>query len=274
MDGWDTVALHALKLNGATAGREWLLNWAARSQTRRWKGVSPKKPLAVFQVRSSGNANSSYWQLNQKRGVQNMAAVAEAFARSYPEYAVRIVEPGVLPLADQIAVHRNAELLVLPHGAGMAHMAWLKLGARVVEIVPKSKAQTRMAPALAYGFGLCFERILVPSDIANISLRVVTDALTNAAPIIGNPTWLQDAPCDSSSNSESAEVAAGAHSAARISRTWLDNDSCVGNTATAKKQVPDLVANRGFKFTRAGGSVETKARCVGFTLAATAGGAA
>lgn len=41
-----------------------------------------------------------------------------------------------LPLATQVRLFRDAELIVAPHGAGLAHIAWCKPGTRVIEFFP------------------------------------------------------------------------------------------------------------------------------------------
>ena len=41
-----------------------------------------------------------------------------------------------LPIALQIALFRQAEIVVAPHGAGLAHIAWCKPGTKIIEFFP------------------------------------------------------------------------------------------------------------------------------------------
>ncbi len=41
-----------------------------------------------------------------------------------------------LPIARQIALFRQAEIVAAPHGAGLAHIAWCKPGTKIVEFFP------------------------------------------------------------------------------------------------------------------------------------------
>ncbi len=41
-----------------------------------------------------------------------------------------------LPIARQVALFRDADVIVAPHGAGLAHIAWCKPGTKVIEFFP------------------------------------------------------------------------------------------------------------------------------------------
>jgi hypothetical protein len=43
---------------------------------------------------------------------------------------------GDLPIARQVALFRQADIVVAPHGAGLAHIAWCKPGTKVIEFFP------------------------------------------------------------------------------------------------------------------------------------------
>jgi hypothetical protein len=43
---------------------------------------------------------------------------------------------GELPIARQVALFRQAEIVVAPHGAGLAHIAWCKPGTKIIEFFP------------------------------------------------------------------------------------------------------------------------------------------
>jgi Glycosyltransferase 61 len=41
-----------------------------------------------------------------------------------------------MPIADQVELFRQAEVVVAPHGAGLAHIAWCKPGTKIIEFFP------------------------------------------------------------------------------------------------------------------------------------------
>ena len=41
-----------------------------------------------------------------------------------------------MPIARQVALFRQAEIVVAPHGAGLAHIAWCKPGTKIIEFFP------------------------------------------------------------------------------------------------------------------------------------------
>ncbi len=47
----------------------------------------------------------------------------------------RVILKG-MPIARQVRLFRDAEAVVAPHGAGLAHIAWCRPGTRIVEIFP------------------------------------------------------------------------------------------------------------------------------------------
>jgi len=49
-------------------------------------------------------------------------------------YGFHIMHPGQLSLAEQIAIVRNAELIIGPHGAGLTNCAFSPPGAKLLEI--------------------------------------------------------------------------------------------------------------------------------------------
>jgi hypothetical protein len=51
------------------------------------------------------------------------------------------VDPGALPLAEQIRLFAGAEAIVAPHGAALANLAFARPGTRVVELFPPDFVQ-------------------------------------------------------------------------------------------------------------------------------------
>ena len=172
----------------------------------------------------------------------NMEEVASHFARAYPVYDVRVVNPSVLSLADQIATHSGASVIVFPHGAGMSHMIWAAPGARIVEVVPPGEPlRSRITPSLAYAFGLCVDRMLVTGNIANITLPDVVRALLRAAPVNGSATWIGDR-------------------STTCTDPWPDTTGCAGDYATLDKAREDRASPAGFRLLR--DSAAAKSRCI------------
>lgn len=64
------------------------------------------------------------------RQVTNEAAITEALAR----FGVEVVSLIGMPFAEQVALFRDAELVVAPHGGGLANIAYCREGTAVVEL--------------------------------------------------------------------------------------------------------------------------------------------
>ena len=217
--------------------------WSERARARQWypsppvAEAGPRRPVAVFQLRiddarAAKRKSRLNWNTNVPRQVMNMQQVATYFARAYPAYDVRVVNPSVLSLADQIATHSGASVMVLPHGAGMSHMVWAAPGARVVEVVPPGEPRrSRITQSLAYGFGLCVERMLVAGNSANITLPDVTRALWRAAPVNGSATWIGDR-------------------STACTDPRSDTTGCAGDYATLDEAREDRASPAGFRLLR------------------------
>jgi hypothetical protein len=53
----------------------------------------------------------------------------------------RRVVLAALPIARQVQLFRQAEVILAPHGAGLAHIAWCKQGTKIVEFLPSPGGQ-------------------------------------------------------------------------------------------------------------------------------------
>jgi hypothetical protein len=62
---------------------------------------------------------------------------AEVVARLAP-LGFEAVDPGALPLAEQIALFSSADVIVAPHGAALTNVMFMPVGGRVVEIYSSS----------------------------------------------------------------------------------------------------------------------------------------
>lgn len=66
------------------------------------------------------------------RRVVNEDALAPAFA----DFGLKRVTLKGMLIPDQVAVFRNAKVVVAPHGAGLAHITWCRPGTRIIEFFP------------------------------------------------------------------------------------------------------------------------------------------
>jgi hypothetical protein len=60
---------------------------------------------------------------------------AEIMARLEPAGFKRVILKG-MPAAQQVKLFRDAEAVISPHGAGLAHIAWCKPGTHIFEVFP------------------------------------------------------------------------------------------------------------------------------------------
>lgn len=74
-----------------------------------------------------------------------------------------IVDPGTLPLDQQIDLFASARLVVGVHGAALTNLLWMSPGARVLELMP-SKRRNGCYASLAHVIGLHHETMVVNSD--------------------------------------------------------------------------------------------------------------
>jgi hypothetical protein len=66
------------------------------------------------------------------RRVVNEREILPVLAR----YGVERVTLSAMPIADQVALFMDAELIVAAHGAGLAHLAWCGPATSVIEFIP------------------------------------------------------------------------------------------------------------------------------------------
>lgn len=177
MDFWSDQA-HALLelLARGERGRAWLLDRFAEHKT----GAA-----CVFQTRAARPGRRSFT-------VENFEGLAEAYAKA-SLCEVRVApDPTGLTLVEQIQAHADAALLVAPHGAGLAHAAWLPKGACVVEVLPRSKIHDRQLKGVAAAFGLRTARIYVDDGGGEVPLEALVAAVEAcAAP--PEPSWRRSA---------------------------------------------------------------------------------
>ncbi len=98
-----------------------------------------KALAALGRYLSAGKADTSarrrlYISRNDAklRRVANEAELSPLLAA----HGFEIVILTGMPIADQVRLFIEAEAVVAPHGAGLAHIAWMRPGAKVVEFFP------------------------------------------------------------------------------------------------------------------------------------------
>ena len=69
-----------------------------------------------------------------------------------------------LPIAEQIAIFRGADVIIGPHGAGLTNIMFCRPGTRILEIFPRaglhSSAFMRLASLCRLGYGyVCGESV-------------------------------------------------------------------------------------------------------------------
>ena len=94
----------------------------------------------------------------------NRAAVNEADLIAMLErQGVRIIVPGSLPVAQQIAIFRGARLVIGPHGAGLSNIIGCEPGTHLYEMLP-SHYPNICFNLLAQGCGLHYWGDAFPSE--------------------------------------------------------------------------------------------------------------
>jgi capsular polysaccharide biosynthesis protein len=86
-------------------------------------------------------------------------------------HGFELVVPGTLPVAEQIRLFANAEIVVAPHGAGNSNVAFCPPGALFLELVPASNA-CALYWMLANVSDLRYGRMVCPEDQPGLSMTV------------------------------------------------------------------------------------------------------
>jgi len=94
---------------------------------------------------------------------------------------------GDLPIARQIALFRQAEIVVAPHGAGLAHIAWCKPGTRIIEFFPSPGGPRGRVRNATYDYWLLSQllglyytcQLVGPIETRNDGFSIDEDLLTS-----------------------------------------------------------------------------------------------
>ena len=74
------------------------------------------------------------------RRVLNEEQLLEKIRSVLPDFTVKSVDLGAMPLPEQVAAVRAADVFVFPHGGAGPHVLWLHHGAVVLELFPYNDA--------------------------------------------------------------------------------------------------------------------------------------
>jgi DUF971 family protein len=99
----------------------------------------------------------------------------------------RRVQLAGLPIARQVALFRQAGIVVAPHGAGLAHIAWCKPGTKIVEFFPSPDGPRGRVRNATYDYWLLSQllgldytcRLAGPVETRDDGFSVGEDLLTS-----------------------------------------------------------------------------------------------
>jgi capsular polysaccharide biosynthesis protein len=81
-----------------------------------------------------------YITRGSRRGSRMVSNEAQVLAALEP-YGVSVIDPGTLPVAEQIRAFSEAEWIIAPHGAALTNLAFASPGAAVVELLAPDYVQ-------------------------------------------------------------------------------------------------------------------------------------
>ena len=92
-----------------------------------------------------------------------------------------------LPIARQVALFKNAEIVVAPHGAGLAHIAWCKPGTKIIEFFPSPFGPRGLVRNATYDYWLLSQllgldytcHLAGPVETRNDGFSIDEDMLTS-----------------------------------------------------------------------------------------------
>jgi capsular polysaccharide biosynthesis protein len=116
-------------------------------------------------------------RVHSPRRVVNRAELAPVLER----HGIEVVEPSAMSPVDQIAMFRDAELVVGVTGSGLANCVFSR-GAHVVELVPGSEVLPHFF-YLATAKGLPYDYVVSPPDRQRLGAveRLQRDVVVDAA---------------------------------------------------------------------------------------------
>jgi len=107
-----------------------------------------------------------------------------------------------MPIARQIALFRQAEIVVAPHGAGLAHIAWCKPGTKIIEFFPSPDGPRGRVRNATYDYWLLSQLLGLdytsqlggPIETRNDGFSIDGDLLTSTIEVTMARPKLETAP--------------------------------------------------------------------------------
>jgi capsular polysaccharide biosynthesis protein len=84
----------------------------------------------------------------------------EALERALVSRGFTAIASETLPFVEQLALFSTSDIIVGPHGAGLANLVWARPGTRIVELFPAAYfndcyASLAMMSNLSYDYVIC-----------------------------------------------------------------------------------------------------------------------
>ncbi|GBG28069.1 EGF domain-specific O-linked N-acetylglucosamine transferase [Hondaea fermentalgiana] len=122
-----------------------------------------KRPRVLFLLRKIYLAHPRIKRLS--RTLANGKEVVETLQRDLPDVDVVPISLETMSFAQQVAVVREADVLLGVHGAGLSHLLFMRPGAMVIELIPDEYEPFHHYDSFATFMGIRHLRVLVPFDI-------------------------------------------------------------------------------------------------------------
>lgn len=113
-----------------------------------------------------------------RRAIMNIEKLAGELSQA--GLPVRIYEPGVADLADQIRTFRDSRGVIGLRGAELANVVWMTSGSHVVMLATPMRTETHLAWNLASTMRLAFTKVAVDSEYPQVGAATVLKAIACA----------------------------------------------------------------------------------------------
>jgi hypothetical protein len=146
-----------------------VVSLAAAATFRRLGGAAPWIPHAASEIYVARTDA-------QNRVAQNEAELIDLLDRQ----GVRIILPGTLSVAEQIAAFRAARLVIGPHGAGMSNLAFCQPESFVYELLPRHYPNfcfNRLAQSVGLNYSADLFESIGEGDVHRQTWRIDLDVV-------------------------------------------------------------------------------------------------
>ena len=114
----------------------------------------------------------------KRRSIANHADLVAALSERFP--GLKNVHLEDMPLTQQIALFRTADVVVAQHGAALANTIWMKRGTNVIEIAAEKNQPRNYFGKLATIFGVHHQFVLQEHNHSPVSVSDVLERVTRA----------------------------------------------------------------------------------------------